>query len=56
MELLSVPGQNALFAECRGGEARAEAFPERWEGLSQIRLSCQAARNVPAADEVVDAI
>lgn len=54
MELLPVPGQNPLFAECRGGEAGAESFFQGREGLPQIRFSCQAARNVPAGNEKID--
>jgi len=38
MELLSVPRQNALFAECRGGEAAAKSLMERRQGFFQIRF------------------
>lgn len=56
MELLPVPGQNAFFAESGSSEAGAKSFPERGQGLAQVRFFRQPPRNVPAGDEVVDAL
>src|SRR5947209_1921161 len=46
VELLSVPGQDAFFAQCRSGKATAKSFPERGQGLPQIGFFHQAPRNV----------
>src|SRR5258708_27239886 len=56
VELLSVPGQNSFFAERRSGKAAAKSFPECGQGLSQICFFHQPPRNIPAGDEVVDAL
>src|SRR6266704_2410211 len=55
VEARAVPGQNALFAQSRGGEAAAKAIPERGQGLPQIRFFHQPPRDIPAGDEEVNA-
>src|SRR5713226_3478235 len=56
VELLSVPGQNSVFAERRSGKAAAKSFPECGQGLLQIRFFHQPPRNIHAGDEVVDGL
>src|SRR5713101_511836 len=56
VELLSVPGQNAFFAQCGSSKAAAKSFPECGQGLLQIRFFHQPPRNIPAGNEVVDAL
>src|SRR5205814_10687116 len=56
MELISVPSQNAFFAQCCRGKAACKSFAERGQGLPQIWLFHQTSRNVPAGNEVVDAL
>src|SRR5258708_24565144 len=37
-----------------GGKAAAKSFPQRGQGLAQIRLFHEPPRNIPAGDEVAD--
>src|SRR6266851_4613952 len=56
VELRSVPGQDALFAECGGSEAGGKAFLESGQGFFQVRLFREATGDIAAGDEVVDAL
>src|SRR5258708_26552755 len=56
VELRPVPGQYAFFAQRRSGKAAAKSFPKRGQGLPQIRFSHQPPRNIPAGNEIVDAL
>src|SRR5260370_28580602 len=56
VELRSVPGQDALFAECGGSEAGAKLFLEGGQGFFQVRLFREATGDISAGDEVVDAL
>src|SRR6267154_1756239 len=56
VELRSVPGQDALFAECGGSEAGAKSFLEGGQGFFQVRLFREATGDISAGDEVVDAL
>src|SRR6266853_754974 len=56
VEARAVPGEDTLFAQCGSGEAGAKLFAEHGQGLSQIQFFRQPAGNVPASDEVVDAL
>src|SRR5207302_2264757 len=49
-----VPGQYASFAQRCGGKAAAKSFPQRGQGLAQIRFVHEPPRNIPAGDEVAD--
>src|SRR5881394_1869054 len=51
-----VPDQYASFAQRCGGKAAAKSFPQRGQGLAQIRFFHEPPRNIPAGDEVVDAL
>src|SRR5260370_14952205 len=56
VELRTVPRQYAFFAQRRSGKAAAKSFPKRGQGLAQIRFFHQPPRNIPAGNEVVDAL
>src|SRR6266481_1071411 len=54
VESRPVPGQYSSFAQRCGGKAAAKSFPQRGQGLAQIRLFHEPPRNIPAGDEVAD--
>src|SRR5258708_4525082 len=56
VELRPVPGQYAFFAQRCSGKPAAKSFPKRGQGLAQIRFSHQPPRDIPAGNEIVDAI
>src|SRR5713226_4895707 len=56
VELRPVPGQYAFFAQRRSGKAAAKSFPQRGQGLAQVGFSHQPPRNIPAGNEIVDAL
>src|SRR5260370_9696408 len=56
VEARAVPGDDTFFAHCGSSEAAPKSLPESGQGLAQIGFFHQPAGNVPAGDEVVDAL
>ncbi len=54
VEVLAVPGEDAVVAEGRGGEAAAVAAVHLAEGFFEVGLAHEAGGEVAADDEVVD--
>ncbi len=54
VELLAIPGDDALRAEGCGGEATPVAAMDGLQGFFEVWLSHEAGREVAADDEVVD--
>src|ERR1700719_935101 len=54
VNLRPVPSQYASFAQRCSGKAAAKSFPQRGQGLAQIRFFHEPPRNITAGDEVGD--
>ena len=54
VKLHAVPAKDAFLPKSGGRQGALEAVADGRERFFQIVLTCEAARNVPAGDEVID--